>query len=443
MKIFGKVMVKPVTYLLKKTFFTKRLDAIKKSLDLYKNYNKDKILNFQIKNFNYIWHIAYKSNSFYKMWKNEHKLPNRISSISEIKDFPVLNKKIINENYNLILPKNKKFRLTFTGGTSGITTKFPTDATEAFNAYVMSYTGRSWWNIEPLSEILMLWGHSHLFEGGFKGKIQHFQRMIKDFIINTKRISSYDLSEKNLHLFFKLINDFQPSTMISYSGNIFKLAKFMDENNLIFKFGKVQNVIVTSETLYSNDIDIIKKKFAHNIINEYGMAETGVIGYSKNETQNIKIFWSNFILTQNENYNLYLSTLSDRVFPLINYDTEDKVKTKFIEDNSILSLKEILGKSRNNLPIRLRNGSTVSISTIFFDHFLKYFPNIYSVQYQILKDEIHIVLNTSGNVDVPQIYKKCIAKLSEDFGVPDEERLKIKLKSSTKTMAGKHSIFIQ
>ena len=55
MKIFGKVMVNPVTYILKKTFFKKRLNAIKKSLDLYKNYNKNKILNFQIKNFNYIW----------------------------------------------------------------------------------------------------------------------------------------------------------------------------------------------------------------------------------------------------------------------------------------------------------------------------------------------------------------------------------------------------
>lgn len=436
-------MVNPITYLLKKTFFKKRTIAIKKSLDLYNNKSYDEILNFQINKFNYVWEKAYKYNSFYKMWKNEFKLPDKVFSISEIKDFPVLNKKIINENYNLVLPKNNKFKETFTGGTSGVTTKFPTDRTEAFNAYIMSYTGRSWWNIEPLSEILMLWGHSHLFEGGFKGKIQYYQRIIKDFIINTKRVSSYNLSENNLYLFFKKINDFCPNTIISYSGNIFKLAKFMDENNLTFKFGKIQNVIVTSETLHSKDIDIIKNKFAYNIINEYGMAETGVIGYSKNKTQNIKVFWSNFILTQDENSNLYLSTLSDRVFPLINYDTEDKVTAKFVKNNSIFSLKEILGKSRNNLPIKLRNGSTVSISTIFFDHFLKYFPNIYSVQYQVLQDEIHIILNINGSVNITKIYKKCVKKLSKDFGPPDESKLKIKLGSSTKTIAGKHSVFIE
>lgn len=436
-------MASPITYLLKKTIFKKRIETIQKSLNLYEHKKSNEIVNFQVKKFNYFWEKAYNSHAFYKMWKKNYQLPDKISSISEINNFPILNKKIINENYNLIFPQNNKYRVTYTGGTSGVTTKFPTDNKESFNAYIMSYTGRSWWNIEPLSEILMLWGHSHLFQGGFKGKIQYYQRMIKDFIIKTKRISSYNLSEDNLNYFYILINNVQPNTIISYSGNIFKLAKYMDENNLKFKFGKIQNVIVTSEPIYAKDIQIIKKKFAHNIINEYGMAETGVIGYSQNRTQNIKIFWSNFILTKNNNNNLYLSTISDRVFPLINYDTEDRVKTKFVKETSILIIKEIQGKSRNNLSIKLKNGLTISVSTIFFDHFLKYFPNIYSVQYKILKNEINIILNTNGYVDINDIYIKCIEKLSKDFGVPDESKLNIKFGKSTKTVAGKHSIFLQ
>ena len=436
-------MVSPITYLLQKTIFKQRIETIKKSLKLYECRDYNKILNFQVNRFNYFWEKAYSTIPFYKMWKKEYKLPDRIFSISDIRDFPILNKKIINDNYDLILPQNRKYKITFTGGTSGVTTKFPTDKIEAFNAYIMSYTGRSWWNIQPLSQILMLWGHSHLFEGGLKGKIQYYQRMIKNFIIKTKRVSSYDLSENNLNLFYELINNLQPPTIISYSGNIFKLAKYMDENNLTFKFGKIKNVIVTSEPIYSKDINIIKKNFAHNVINEYGMAETGVIGYSKNSTQNVKIFWGNFILTKNDANNLYLSTISDRVFPLINYDTEDRVRTQFVKDSSILSLREILGKSRNNISIKLENGLTVSISTIFFDHFFKYIPNIYSVQYQLLGDEINIILNTNGTVDIKDVYTKCIKKLSKDFGIPDKRKLKIKVEDSTKTIAGKHSIFVQ
>ena len=307
----------------------------------------------------------------------------------------------------------------------------------------MSYTGRLWWNIKPLSDILMLWGHSHLFQGGIKGKLQYHFRKFKDFTINTKRISSYDLSEKNLIFFFDIINDLSPKTLISYSGNVFKLAKFMDENNLNFKFGKIENVIVTSEPIYTKDIEIIKKKFAFNIINEYGMAETGVIGYSKNKTQNIKVFWRNFILTSNNNSNLYLTTMSERVFPLINYDTEDKVVTRLIKNNSILSIKEIVGKSRNNLKIKMKDGSTKEISTIYFDHILKYIPNIYSIQYKISQGIIYIILNANKKIDLQDTIRKCFKAITKDFGLPDEKKLKIILAKSSKTVSGKHAVLIK
>lgn len=437
-------MFNPHTFLLKKIFFNKRLDEIQKSLSLYdQTICNENINKIQINRFNYFWENAYTNHPFYIAWKNDHKLPNKISAIKDISDFPVLNKSIINDNNKLILQSDKKFRTTYTGGTSGITTKFPTNNIESFNAYVLSYTGRLWWNIEPLSQILMLWGHSHLFESGINGKIQYYLRKVKDFAINTKRISSYNLSEENLKFFFDLINNLQPKTLISYSGNVFKLAKFMNENDLTFKFGKIENVIVTSETIYSKDFEIIRKKFANNIINEYGMAETGVIGYSRKRTQNIEIFWNNFILKKDRSSNLYLTTISERVFPLINYNTEDKVKTNLVNNSSILSLKEIIGKSRNNLNVQMKDGSMKVISTIYFDHFLKYLPHVYSVQYQIKNDTLLIILNTNKDIDLKDITKKCIKRISEDFGPPNIHKLKIKLAKSSKTTAGKHRVFVQ
>lgn len=439
----GKVMFKPHNFFLEKTFLKKRLVAIKNSLNLYSEVTDYKnIENYQIRRFNSFWRKAYTNHPFYIKWKSDHKLPSKVSSISELSDFPILNKKIINENYDLIF-HNLKFKTTYTGGTSGITTRFPTNAVEAFNAYVVSYTGRLWWNIKPLSDILMLWGHSHLFQGGIKGKLEYHFRKFKDFTINTKRISSYDLSEKNLKFFFDIINDLSPRTLISYSGNVFKLAKFMDENNLNFKFGKIENVIVTSEPIYTKDIELIKKKFAFNIINEYGMAETGVIGYSKNKTQNIKVFWRSFILTHDKNANLYLTTISERVFPLINYDTEDKVVTRLVKANSILGIKEILGKSRNNLKISMKDGSTKQISTIYFDHIFKYIPNIYSVQYKICHDIVYIILNSNQKIDLQDATSKCVKRIFEDFGLPDEKKLKIILAKSSKTAAGKHAVLIK
>lgn len=437
-------MAHNLTTLLKKTIFKKKIQEIEKSIKFYETPIKPEVIvSNQVKRFNDLWENIQNTNSFYKMWKKKHKLPQFITHINDLKNFPPLNKRIINSNYDLIVSNGSKFRTTFTGGTSGETTLFPTDNTESLNAYVISYTGRSWWNIKPLSEILMLWGHSHLFASGFKGVSEKFTRRIKDYLINTRRLSSYALSEKNLEYFFEEINNTHPPTIISYSGNIFKLAKYMYENKLNFRFGKVDNIILTSETAYAKDIELIKTTMAHNVINEYGMAETGVIGYSQNQTHNIKVFWSNFILTQNKNLDLHLTTLSKRVFPLINYDTEDRVKAKLIEKGSILKIKEILGKTRNNLPIKLLDGKTATISTIFFDHFLKYIPEVYSVQYLIKNKTVYIILNSRKKVYVPKVYEKCIKKISQNFGIPDRKKLVIIERASSKTIAGKHSIFIK
>ena len=437
-------MAHNLTSLLKKTIFRKKIKEIEKSIKFYeKSIKSEAIVANQIKRFNCLWENIQETNAFYRMWKKKYKLPQFITHINDLKNFPPLNKKIINHNYDLIVSNSSRYRTTFTGGTSGETTLFPTDNTESLNAYIISYTGRSWWNIKPLSEILMLWGHSHLFANGFKGVSEKFIRRFKDYLINTKRLSSYALSEKNLKYFFEEINKAHPPTIISYSGNIFKLAKYMDENKLKFRFGKLNNIILTSETAYAKDIKLIKRTMAHNVINEYGMAETGVIGYSQNQTQNIKIFWSNFILTQNENSNLYLTTLSERVFPLINYDTEDKVSVRLINNGSILKIREILGKSRNNLPIKLIDGKTATISTIFFDHFLKYIPEVYSVQYLIKNDVVYIILNSRKKVHISQVYEKCIKKIKQDFGIPDRKKLKIIEQKSSKTLAGKHLTLIE
>lgn len=440
----GKVMANNITFLLKKTIFKNKIQEIEKSVKFYNEpIVSDQIVINQINKFNYLWGNIQETNSFYKMWKKKHKLPSLITHINDLKNFPPLTKTIINNYYDLIIDNCSNYRTTFTGGTSGETTLFPTDNIEALNAYITAYTGRYWWNIEPLSEILMLWGHSHLFERGVKGVSQKFTRKIKDFLINTKRLSSYELSETNLKYFYDEINRSHPPTIISYSGNIFKLAKFMDENKLNFKFGRLNNIIITSETAYAKDIKLIKKTMAHNVINEYGMAETGVIGYSKNQTQNIKIFWNNFILNENDYSNLFLTTLTKRVFPLINYDTEDKVNSKLTIKGSILVIKEILGKSRNNLPVKLSNGKTATISTIFFDHFLKHIPEIYSVQYLIKKDTVYIILNSRKRVNVNKIYEKCIKEISKNFGIPDRKKLLITQQPSSKTPAGKHSIIIK
>ena len=136
---------------------------------------------------------------------------------------------------------------------------------------------RGWWNVKPLDGIFLIWGHSHLFGDGIKGQINYYKRLFYDWLINTKRLSAYDLSINSLSNYYQILKKSNPTLIIGYTSAIYKLAKHIDENNLdIENKSNLKGVVVTSETVTNYDINLIKKVFNVPCIIEYGMAETGL-----------------------------------------------------------------------------------------------------------------------------------------------------------------------
>ena len=82
----------------------------------------------------------------------------------------------------------------------------------------------------------------------------------------------------------------------------------------------------------------------------------------------------------------------------------------------------------------MKDRSTKEISTIYFDHILKYIPNIYSIQYKISQGIIYIILNANKKIDLQDTIRKCFKAIIKDFGLPDEKKLKIILAKSSKTV---------
>ena len=380
-------------YFIKNFIFNKRLKLIKSKKKLYQiNHTEYEINKYQITKFNKIWQKAYSEILFYKNWKTKYNLPNLISNIEELKSFPVLRKKHIQENGKLIFSSLKNYNLISTGGSTGKPTIFPSSKNESLNSYANHYLARGWWGINPLDQILFFWGHSHLFGSGYKGKLNYFKRLFYDWLINTKRLNVYNMSLVNLESFYKIIKKSNPSMIIGYTSSIFKMAKYIDENKLDIGDKKnLKGVVVTSETVTDYDIKLIKRVFKVPCIIEYGMAETGVIAYSKENSRNIKIFWDSFIGLRDDQNILNITTINDRVFPLINYRTEDLIETN--DNNSILQFQKILGRKNDFLKIKIGNNLIESHSE-FFTHILKTIKGIISfkiIQKRNLKIEIEYV----------------------------------------------------
>ena len=431
-------------YILKKSIFSERVKLIEIRNNLYENIIcPKKIQKIQIDNFNFIWKKAVNEIPFYTYWKQKHNISKEIKSINELQDFPYLKKKhIVNYQY-LIFKKINKKRSVSTGGSSGEPTKFPSSKVDFLSIYSDAYVARGWFGIDPFDKILSFWGHSHLFGFGLGGRIREIKRKIMDYIINTNRLNAYDMHPNSIIKYYNVALKFKPKMISGYTSCIFKLAQFIIENNLEGTISdELKVVIPTSETISVTEKKIIEKAFRVPVAIEYGMAETGIIAHSNIWNDDLFVFWNSFVCNASNENVLILSTLYNKLFPLINYYTEDVIKPGKSIGTSLISFKSISGRSREEFKLRTINNGLILISGILIVHILKSFDNIYSVQAkQLKKKSIEVYITSNIQINIREIKIYFIKQLNIHHKNIDETCIKIiQVKKSKKSVAGKETI---
>jgi phenylacetate-CoA ligase len=422
-------------FALKNTVFKKRLALIEEKKRLYSVItHKDDIESYQIEQFNRVWNDVIINNPFYKMWKDKYNLPSKIKNIDELKDFPILTKKDIQENQDLIFGCIDNYLIISTGGSSGEPTKFPTSKEEQDINYANNYMAKEWWGLNPLDSILLIWGHSHLFGNGLRGKINQYKRVLSDWLINTKRLNAYDMSVDSLESYCEILREYNPKFIIGYTSAIFKLAKYMKENNIVLEVGgQLKGVIVTSETVSQDDVNIIEGVFKVPCIVEYGMAEAGVVSYSQTNSNAMDVFWDSFIVRKDKNNSLLVTTISGKVFPLINYQTDDVIDSN--DNINVLNINNIKGRKNDFIKI-LVDSKIVDVHSEFFTHIMKSIENIINfklIQKKDLSIEIQYVSTTVQ--DISSSFFKEVFKEFPKININDFTFISVN--DIEKTIAGK------
>lgn len=428
--------------LIKSIFYKNKLEILKDRKLNYEigMYTNEQIIKFQLEKFNKIWENAYRNIPFYKSWKSTYNLPDKIDTISELNNFPVLTKKDIQINKDLIFKNLENYNTISTGGSSGEPTIFPTNKEESEFLFSNIYIGRSWWNIEPLDSTVLYWGHSHLFGSGFKGKINELKRKLADKIINIKRFNAYDMSIDTLKKYLTQLKKENPCVIIGYTSTIYKLAKYVkDLNENIGIKTNLKAVIVTSETVSDADIKLIEDVFKVPCVIEYGMAEAGVISYSKDKSLNMQVFWDSFIAIKDTNDTLLITTLYNKIFPLINYRTDDCISIKEEFETSIIKFNKILGRKKDILRVGSSDGKLLEFSGILMVHLLKSYPNLYEISFKQIDDKrIKINYTSSCKIDNINLKSYFLENLSSDHDNLDADNFIFEnVDKIEKTVAGK------
>lgn len=430
-------------FFIKRAVFKERLEALEKKNNFYgERRSEGEILDYQIKKFNEVWNRSVKEISFYGKWQKEHGLPSEIGSVGELDKFPPLTKKDIQTNRDLIFSDFPGCGTILTGGSTGEPAAFPTGRIGMIDNYANTYMARGWWEIEPLDRILLLWGHSHLFGSGIRGKLKQYKRVMADWLINTKRLNAYDMSVETIGKYYDIFFKSNPAVLLGYTSTIYKLARYIKDNQLeIGDKSRLKGVIATSETITKADVDLMREIFKVPVIIEYGLAETGSVAYSKEETDNIVIFWDSFLARKDGENVLHLTNIGEKMFPLVNYRTDDVVSVGKEYNSSILSLKEIKGRTKDILKIRKINGGCLELSGILMVHVLKGHPNIYGISFKQLEgDCVELGFVSDKNLDEKDIKEYFMREITKDHEELDPAAVTIKrVKEIKKTISGKEN----
>lgn len=422
----------------------KRYERLEFAARMYEEVtDRSEIEDRQLMRFNKQWCQAWKNIPFYFKWRSEHDLPDRIQSIEELREFPELTKYHLTKHSDLVMQTPNRSRLTLTGGTSGVTTAFPMNHHDANASWINTHLGRRWNGLEPMEPLLMIWGHSHLFGGGIGAHLRHTKRKIKDCLVNIERLSAYNLTQKELLKIVKRIHHFRPKFIIGYGSCLVKLCNFVKVEQFDLGSAGVLRIINTSEPLSIEDALFVNATFDCPVINEYGMAEAGVVGYSKNDFFPISLFWNDFLI-RHEDRRLLITTLGERCFPLINYDTEDFYDDGTEGQASLLTLNALSGKKRDVFQIPDLGGQPQEVSVVLFDHILKQIKEIRSITYG-LRDDGAVVINYTSDLDElnhPQLSRYFVNALSKENIKIDPKKLMFRrVVKEIKTLAGKRLAF--
>ena len=346
--------------------------------------------------------IDKKINNLIQTAKKNTKYYSNINS-DNIKDFPIISKVIINENYTDFLSKQYKKEELHAMNTSG-STGIPF-------TILQNKEKRN----RVIAELLFFdkicnyyFGEKQIFfriwtEKNKKSTFQKFlQNMITEDISN---LNEESLKEKAL----KLQKKYKVSNIISYASTLDVLSSYLLKSNYKPDDFSIKSIISGSEILQDTTREKLKKLFNCNIVSRYSNQENGVLAQEKVDTKDMYINNANYFIEflkldsdeqaeDGEIARVVVTDLYNYAMPMIRYDTGDLAICKTIANNTKI-IKELYGR-RLDL---ISDTKEKEISPFKIRFSMKNFNNIKQFKFQQLEQKKYkFILNMEENSKIDE-----------------------------------------
>ncbi len=268
-----------------------------------------------------------KLNNLLRFAKNN---TNFYTNVKECKihEFPVINKNIINENYDDFISKpykDKKLHKMSTSGSTGtpFTILQNVEKRKRVIAELLYYNMKCGYKFGERQVYFRVWTDKNR-KSSFKSFLQN---LIPQDISN--------LSEENIEIILeKLKKDKHISNILSYASTLEKLSSFAYENNYKPEDFSLKSIISSSEILKDETRQKLKDCFDCNIVSRYSNQENGVIAQECTKFKEMHINDVNYYIEflkmdsdetaeEGEISRVVITDLYNYAMPMIRYDTGD------------------------------------------------------------------------------------------------------------------------
>jgi phenylacetate-CoA ligase len=275
--------------------------------------------------------------------------PYKIKDFEILKSLPVIDKKTVLDNYRQFCPTNlnhfRKVKISKTSGTTGQILKTRSDAETRSSTWGSFERFNSWMEKKSGDCIINLKG-GHVIKSSVREKIKNKAVAVLE---NKYLLDAYDLTEKGIEHYYRLIKRFENPILRGYCQNIYDLANIFKKKGYFFRF---KAITTTAEPLMPFHRKLFREVFGCETFDQYGCGEVGGVAYECNAHEGLHITEERVMLDLDSDNEIVLTDLDNLTFPLIRYRNGDQaiLSDKFCScGRKSKVLKEIIGRTSDNV----------------------------------------------------------------------------------------------
>ncbi|GBC63757.1 hypothetical protein DENIS_4755 [Desulfonema ishimotonii] len=341
------------------------VDCIKKTkmLRTYRDLNKTQWLtkyhieDIQIRRTKKILIHAFENVPYYRqLFKHRDFNPYRFQHFDDLRILPVLNKKKIRKNFNLLLAQNAhrfRPRRRQTSGSTAEPLLYYADELSHSCAWANNWRAFSMAGFQVGEPFVLLSG------GSLMPRTTPTGQKIYAIMMRMKQLPAYQLDYAKTKFYIKLLQKYKCAYIFAYPSLIYLLSRYL------IKMGKSHSVkfkaiFTTSEVLSHSQREIIQKAFDCPVYDTYGNNETSLYAFECECRQGLHYSMEHSYLevldsegqpcNAGDTGRFIATNLFNYAMPFIRYDTGDLGALSEEEcacQRGLKKIRHILGRSRD------------------------------------------------------------------------------------------------